>query len=374
MRLRVVALLVALPLGGCSSSTPAIPGPPWLSSTRILVPGVGVTNTDCRSAICQHNENTDLISWSGSIWLVHRTAKSQILGPNSALHVYQSNDNGATFVDMAIIPAPSDRDLRDPAFYVVGNQLFLKALTRLPVTSPRDSNVDTITVAFRSSDGVNWTNEGQIAPAGWSFWRPKLQGNTWYAAAYADGDLSIALFSSTDGINWTRGTDVYTVSADTPLETELSFAPDGGLTAFVRMDGTDQELLGDTGRLRSKVCTAAPPYSAFDCSQEIEGQRFDGPLAFWWRSRLFMVARKHLQPSARKRTALFEIMNGTDVREWGELPSAGDTSYAGVAMLDDHRALVSWYSSNLQDDANWVIAILDATDIYTGVIDLTKLN
>jgi hypothetical protein len=364
-----LALLVA----GCSSQ-PTVPGPPWLSDQAILVQGVGVLNTDCRTAICQHNENTDLIAWNNSIWLVHRTAKSQILGPDSALHVYQSKDNGKSFVDVAIIPAPSDRDIRDPHFYVVGDQLYIKALTRLPVTSTRDSNVDTIAVAFRSSDGVDWKPEGQIGPQGYSFWRIKKQGNTYYTAAYADGDLSVALFSSTDGLTWTRGADVYAVSADTPLETELSFSDDGTLVAYVRMDGTDQELIGDVGRLRTKVCVAAPPYLTFDCSAEIEGQRFDGPLVFTWQSRLFMVARKHLQPSARKRTALYELTNNVDVKEWGELPSAGDTSYAGMAMLDDHRALVSWYSSNLQDDANWVVALVDASDIWTGVIDLSKLQ
>jgi hypothetical protein len=366
-------VLLAL-LAGCGSSKMTVPGPPWLSDDAILVPGVGVTNEDCRNAICQHNENTDLVDWNGSIWLVHRTAKSQILGPNSALHVYQSKDHGETFTDVAIIPAPSDRDIRDPHFYVVGNELYIKALTRLPVTSPRDTGVDTIPVAFRSSDGLDWIPEGQIGPNGFSFWRIQKFDNVLYSAAYADGDLSVTLFTSTDGLTWTRGTDIYTVSADTPLETELVFAPDGGLSAYVRMDGTDQELLGQDGRLRTKLCTATPPYLTFDCSQEIDGQRLDGPLAIQWQGRLFFVAREHLQPSARKRTALFEISNGTDVKVWGELPSAGDTSYAGAVMLDDHRALVSWYSSNLQDDANWVVAILDATDIYTGIIDFSKLN
>src|SRR4051794_1611065 len=68
--------------------------PPWLSDSRILVPGVGVTNTECRAGICQHNENTDLVRYKGAIYFVHRTAQSQVLGPNSALHVYRSDDDG----------------------------------------------------------------------------------------------------------------------------------------------------------------------------------------------------------------------------------------------------------------------------------------
>ena len=52
------------------------------------------TNQNCRTGVCQHNENTDLTSWHGAIYLVHRTANSQILGPNSSLRVYRSRDEG----------------------------------------------------------------------------------------------------------------------------------------------------------------------------------------------------------------------------------------------------------------------------------------
>src|SRR5437868_7092865 len=40
------------------SPTPATQ--PWLSDARVLVQGVGSDNQDCRTGVCQHNENTDL--------------------------------------------------------------------------------------------------------------------------------------------------------------------------------------------------------------------------------------------------------------------------------------------------------------------------
>ena len=377
----LVTSLAALLACGCGGGdTTAVS---FLSDSRVLVQGVDVTNKDCRTGICQHNENTDLTTYKGAIYLVHRTAISQILGPNSALHIYKTSDGGAHFTEQAIIPAPlmgqTGRDLRDPHFYQVGDTLHIKALTRLPVTSFRDSGVDTIAVGTSSTDGVHWTPLLPIGPTGFSFWRIQSFGGVFYSAAYADGDMSVTLFSSTDGTTWTRGADVYTVSADTPLETELTFMPSGRLLALVRMDGNNDELLGDQGRLRTKICWSMPPYDKFDCPQEFLGQRLDGPLSIPWKGRLFHIARKHLPPEDRKRTALFEITGNLEggplaIKEWGELPSAGDTSYAGAAALDGNRFLATWYSGELAADEKWVFGMLHATDIRQATIDLSQLH
>lgn len=353
--------------------------PPWLTGAKVLASGPDDPYLDCRTVICRHNENTDMVSFKGAIWLVHRTAVSQVLGPNSALHVYTSTDDGATFRETARIEAPSDRDIRDPHFYVVGDRLHVKALTRLPVLSTRDSNVETIAMETHSDDGVAWSALAPIGPARQSFWRIKEHGGTYFTASYEDGDKSVTLFTSTDGIVWTKGSVVYDVSADTPLETELVFMPSGKLLALVRLDGTDEELLGDQGRLRTKVCWADPPYASFACPDEIAGQRLDGPLAFFVDARLFVVARKHLQGTGRKRTSLFEITGDLDggalaIKEWGELPSAGDTSYAGVAMRRDGTALVSWYSGRLAKDEVWALGMIGVTNVWQGVIDFSKLK
>jgi hypothetical protein len=362
-------------------------GPAWLASAEVLVSGHDVTNHDCRTGVCRHNENTDMIVWQGAIRLVHRTAESQVLGPNSSLRISHSVDGGKSFALDAVLPAPMNdpvlgsRDLRDPCFYVVGDKLFIKALTRLPVTSARDSDVDTVPVVTTSSDGTTWS---PLAPLvgptghGWSFWRVKEQDGVYYTAAYQDGDLSVVLYSSTDGLNWTPGATVWSMSADTPVETELTFMPSGKMLALVRTDGTNQELLGAQGRLRTQVCWASPPFSSFSCPQVFDGQRLDGPLSFFWGSRLFVVARRHLGTDGRKRTALFELGGNFDggpltINDLGDLPSAGDTSYAGVARIDDQHALLSWYSGDLVDDESWIFGILNLTDIWIGVVDFSRL-
>jgi hypothetical protein len=362
---------------------PGLKTAPWLLDAHVFVNGVALGNMalDCRDLICRHNENTDMTVRNGSAWLVHRTAESQVLGPNSALHVYKRTGTGEDFVETARIPAPTRRDIRDPAFYQVGGELYMKALTRLPVVSSRDSNVDTITVMTHTSNGVDWSPLVDIGPPGWSFWRVKEHGGLYYSAAYQDGDMSVVLYSSTDGMTWEKGPLVYGVSANTPLETELTFMPSGELLALVRTDGDDQELLGDVGPLRTQVCWSSPPYDSFSCPEEFTHERLDGPVSFFAGNRLFVVARKHLQMGTdKKRTDLYEITGdfadggAIGIRDWGEFPSAGDTSYAGVAALDATHFVVSWYSSDLTTDPPWLLAMGGPTDIWLADLDISRLH
>jgi hypothetical protein len=64
------------------------------------------------------------------------------------LRVYRSRNGGKTFKLRAIIPAPLDRDIRDPLFYTVGKRLYIKAITRLPGFALRDLVVGNARGAF----------------------------------------------------------------------------------------------------------------------------------------------------------------------------------------------------------------------------------
>jgi hypothetical protein len=350
-----------------------------VADARILVPGVGATNEDCRSGVCQHNENCDMTWFDGTIWLVHRTALSQVLGPNSSLRVYRSDDLGRSFALQSIIPAVNDRDIRDPHFYQRDGELFIKAITRLPGLGLRDAGVDSVSIETHSRDGIAWSTPREISPVRWGLWRVIEVDGVFYSAAYEDGDLRVVLYSSADGLDWQPGAEIYGVAEDTPLETELVAMPSGRMLGLVRMDGKDAELGGNRGRLRTKVCWALPPYDAWGCPQELEGVRLDGPVAFFWRDRLFVVARKHLGEDGRKRTALYEITGELEggpigIVEHAELPSAGDTSYAGVAAIDRHRFVATWYSSDVALDPPWVSGLFIGSDVWQATLDLSRLR
>jgi hypothetical protein len=357
----------------------ATSGEPWLRQARILVPA-DLANQDCRAGVCRHNENTDLTRWNGDIYFVHRTAGSQVLGPNSSLRVYRSRDRGRTFKLRAIIPAPPDRDIRDPSFYEVGDRLFIKAITRLPGFELRDTDAGSVSVEIHSLDGRKWSDPRPIGPSGWGFWRVVEHDGAYYSAAYEDGDLRVVLYRSRDGRRWKEGPEIYGASEDTPLETELAFSPSGKrMLGLVRMDGTDEELFGFQGRLRTKVCWAKKPFRSFSCPQELDGVRLDGAVAFYWDERLFVIARKHLPGTEiRKRTALYEITGDYEggpigIYEWGEFPSAGDTSYAGIARVHGSRFLTTWYSSPPAEDPSWLEGFAGQTDIWRAKLDLSRL-
>jgi hypothetical protein len=369
-----LTILAALPPASTASR------PNWLLSAGIVVPG-DLTNQDCRTGVCRHNENTDLARWRGAIYLAHRTAGSQVLGPNSSLRVYRSRDDGKSFQLRAIIPAPPDRDIRDPHFYAVGRRLHIKAITRLPGFALRDAGADSISVETHSRDGSTWSPLRTIGPVRWSFWRIVKQGGTYYSAAYEDGNRRVRLYRSRDGRNWTAGAEIYGASPDRPSETELVRSPSGRrMLALIRLGGSDRELLGNRGRLRTGVCWSRRPYRSFSCRQVLNGVRLDGAVAFRWRERLFVIARKHLRgDDIRKRTALYEITGNLErgplgIIDRGELPSAGDTSYAGVARLAGARFLATWYSSPPAEDPSWLEGFGGRTDIWKGTLDLARLR
>ena len=140
--------------------------PPWLTSAKIIVPG-DLQNQDCRTGVCKHNENTDL-NEGGSDRSTSCTGPraARCWGPNSSLRVYRSRDKGKTFKLQAMIPAPADRDIRDPSFYEVGKRLYIKAITRLPGFALRDTGAGSISVEIRSKDGSDWSAPRAIGPEG----------------------------------------------------------------------------------------------------------------------------------------------------------------------------------------------------------------
>lgn len=326
-----------------------------------------------------HNSNTDLIQWRSQFYIAFVSSPYHFASDASVLHVKRSADAGRTWEEVATFDPPEE-DIRDPKFAIIGQRLFLYALKNTSfVAEPY------LSVYAYTEDGVGWTAFETVPELeGWLFWRPKTRdGQTFYNAAYwYEFDESI-LLKSTDGIHWERVATA--CRGERSGETAIEFLSDGRLIAAARVEygeATDGALGDEKGA--TLIAVAEPPYTAWtECVQSREA-RLDGPVLFTYNGQTYAVGR--YQPDlgksgpltaqgsvlARKRTALYEV------REHGlvyltDLPSAGDTAYAGV-IVDGDVAYVTYYTSRVDRDYPWIMGMLQPSAVMMTKIDLQAMQ
>jgi len=318
----------------------------------------------------RHNSNTDLISWRGAFWLVHAASPWHLGSPDCRLRLWRSED-ARRFEPVTEFRSEGE-DIRDPKLAAIGDRLFLYALPNhgrmaLPYT----------TVFATSEDGSRWSalQPVRTGEEGWLFWRPKTRdGATWYVPAYWHRHGRSALFSSWDGERWSLVSEIH--RGDANDETDMEFLPDGRMLATCRLEGRADSPLGSSDAC-TLLATAAPPYTHWS-KHRSDVTRLDGPALFRYRDRVLCVARH--QPGrrgpltrlggmlSRKRTSLFAVEPERLVH-LTDLPSAGDTSYAGV-VVQDRELLASYYTSDVTRDYPWGLGMFLPSDIRMARLDL----
>jgi hypothetical protein len=229
-----------------------------------------------------------------------------------------------------------------------------------------------------SEDGMTWSDFQPVGPSGWLFWRPKsADGNTWYVPAYWWDHGKSVLLRSLDGLEWEQVSTIYDGEGND--ETAIEFLPDGRLLATARLEVTPDTLTGhkDASTL---LAVAEPPFDRWSYHKS-QVTRLDGPVLFTHAGRVFAVARHQDGKRgplmrlggvwSRKRTALYEVTE-EGLTHLSDLPSAGDTSYAGV-VLRDGFAYIDYYTSAIQRDYPWLLGMFLPTDIRMARIPLSSL-
>lgn len=319
----------------------------------------------------EHNSNTDMIEWRGYFWLVHAASPYHLGTPRSRLVIRRSTD-ARSWQALASLQVPG-KDIRDPKFAILGDRLFLYALPNSGVYATPEG-----TVLSTSEDGETWTPFEPLEPAGWLFWRPKSRdGETWYVPAYWKDHGASKLLRSTDGRNWEIVSSIHDGEGND--ETAIEFLPDGRLLATARLEVTPDTLTGNNDA-STLLAVAEPPYVTWTAHKS-QVTRLDGPVLFSHSGRIFAVARH--QPGrrgrltqlgsvwSRKRTALYLVEEDRLVH-LSDLPSAGDTSYAGVAIRDGFL-YADYYTSRVDRDYPWLLGMFLATDIRMAKISLDSL-
>jgi hypothetical protein len=320
-----------------------------------------------------HNSNTHLIHWRADFYLVHARSRFHMGNDNSRLVILRSAD-ARDWAEVAVLDMP-DADIRDPKFAAIGDRLFLYALPNNGF-EPEPYG----TVVSVSDDGESWTPFADVGDPGWLLWEPKTpDGRTWYATAYWHEHGRSALFRSTDGLAWQRVSAIH--EGDRNDETANEFLPDGRMIVTARLEGDDRAWHQGSKRAATLLAVAAPPYTEWATTRSLT-TRLDGPALFAYNGRVYAVGRYDPEGRekwygmssllGRKRTAIYEVRPDALIR-LSDLPSAGDTSYAGVVLRDGY-AYISYYSSNTRRDYAWLLGAVMPSDILMARVPLERLE
>ena len=348
----------------------------WLRPNQSRVhPALGASTWDA-VADGLHNSNTDLIHHRGQFLLVH-AASPYHMGSSDCRLVVRRSADARRWEKLAELRMPGE-DIRDPKFAVIAGKLFLYALPNRGFYA-----VPYGTVYSTSETGEQWSPfervvlEG-IEPEGWLFWRPKTRDQrTWYVPAYWNRHGRSILLQSQDGVRWKRVSEIWFGEGND--ETDIEWLPDGRLLATARLEVTPDRLLGNRDA-STLLATAAPPYERWSYHKS-RVTRLDGPALFAYDGRVYAVARYQAGARgaltrlggsfSRKRTSLFLVEPERLVR-LSDLPSAGDTSYAGVVLKDD-SLFASYYTSDIRRDYPWILGMVLPTDIRMAQVPLDRL-
>jgi len=316
-----------------------------------------------------HHSNTDLFKYNGKYLLVHASSPYHFASKKCRL-VVRTSEDGEHWQKLAEIGVP-DEDVRDPKFALIHGKLFLYFLNNTKwEPAPYTTSYCT------SDDGISWSLPKKLANEGWLFWRPQTPDEkTWYAPAYWWEHGKATLFKSSDGVEWSEVGPIY--SGDMIDETDICFRPNGEMVMTGRLE-IDPTYWGYHPEGRTVIGISRPPYTEWTLHHSYE-TRLDGPCLFQIGERTYAVGRRHVGGSShmgscwgRKRTSLYLVLADRLVF-LSDLPSCGDTAYAGV-VVDEDSILVSYYTSPPGRDYFWLMGMLSNSSIEMVRIRLDLLE
>ena len=314
----------------------------------------------------EHNAFTDLVKFRNRFYLAFRSCPDgHGVHPTSSIIVLSSPD-ARSWKQVYRFHVPQ-RDTRDPHFLVFRGKLFVytgtwySGKTSLP-PSKYDLNQH-LGYAAWSSDGTTWHGPTMLEGTfGHYIWRAAAFRGKAYLCGRRKIGFAIPLrgeprrtkslmLESDDGLIWRKRAVFQEIDGD---ETAFLFESDGSILGVGRRGGRPAQLL------RSK-----PPYSQW---RRTDLDRYiGGPLLVRWGDH-YLVGGREIVAGRGATTSLYWLVDDA-LDKLAELPSGGDCSYPGFVALDDHRAIVSWYSSHEKDDQGHPI-----TAIYLANLEIQPTN
>ncbi len=288
-----------------------------------------------------HNAFTDLIRHKSQWYCAFREGEKHV-SDDGKLRIIRSAD-GETWQSVALMEWEGG-DIRDAKLSITSTgMLMLNGAVRFlqPVNG---NNHQSLT--WLSADGEKW--EGPFAcPTGLGTWRWSA---TWhkgmgYSFGYSGKDKEGCLYGTRDGENWEVIRDNVFPYVDTyPNESSLVFDKNDQAYCLLRRDkGSGSALLGISN----------PPYKEWKWKDL--GVRVGGPKIMQVSDGRFFAAVRLYDEKARTSLCLVDPVEGS-LTECLELPSGGDTSYAGMVEYEGNL-WISYYSSHEEKTAIYLARV-----------------
>ncbi|MCS7085430.1 MAG: hypothetical protein NZ534_05065 [Bacteroidia bacterium] len=351
-----------------------------ISEFRRALPGAAV----CGQTLKAHN-NVDLIRYNGRYYMAYRTAAFHFPSHLARINVLSSDDGKNWQCEFGF---RTGKDLREPRFLEINGRLFLYFFEGSEsMWKFRPGKI------YATELDKHWTDPRPLEPElfdGYVPWRFRVKDGTAYMSAYKGGDVykikgggqkcHVRLFQSQDGVRWRACSDTPEFDRRWAEEGEIIFDREGNLWGTVRLEAKGGALVwtenGNTSLWKSKFLP----------------RKYDSALLFDHGEHILLIARRHLAQDgvfmkrarlvprkmrnwfslicysfSRKRTAIYKIdKQNKDVVFLCDLPSRGDTAFAGVAPISAGRYLVANYSNDVDGaDWPWIVGQLKPTQIYT---------
>ena len=349
----------------------------------------------------KHNAFTDFLFWNENYWLIYVSSPSHFGNKKSCLVLLRSND-AVSWMKIRSFDGEGE-DIRDPKLAIIKNKLCVFALL-----NKRFDPEPYKTIVARSDDGETWTSFEEINPRGWLVGHPITQdGVDWYAPAHRIDQGKAVLLKSSDGVRWSICSTVFEGKEERADETAIHFLKNGYLVAVTRLEA-GSSLFGSEHAV-TLISLSKPPYKWWVGCARSELTRLDGPVLFNTAAlqgteindQIFAVGRRQTRVRApfekqgsafgRKRTALFRVnlpsgypdrpdivAEDEEFKSLGlshlcDLPSSGDTSYAGV-VVTSKKILISYYTNDPNTDYPWIFGMLRPTCIRIASIDVENIK
>ncbi|MDB5296395.1 MAG: hypothetical protein JWO31_2378 [Phycisphaerales bacterium] len=294
-----------------------------------------------------HNAFTDLVRFKGRWFCAFREGSSHV-SADGALRVLTSAD-ADSWESAARVTSP-DGDLRDAKLTVTpGGRLMLSGAVALRQSvPPAAGEARHRSMVWISDDGKTWSDPRPVGADNDWVWRTTFRDGVGYGIGYRTvPPPGVRLYATRDeGRTYQPLVDRLAV-AGRAGEHDLNFAADGSVVCLLRRDvppAAEADALDPAARAGLAVIgRSKPPYTEWEWKDA--GVKIGGPAMIRLPDdRLLAVVRLH---DKKVRTSLCWVDQAAGrLTECLALPSGGDCSYAGLAIGDDGRLRVSYYSSH----------------------------